>query len=432
MTFVLERADGDKRVVGGYRFKEPAPDAKQFVHSASGIAQLPPKVDLRPFMTSVEDQRQTNSCSANATAGAYEYLMKRHLGEASYDVSRMFMYFNARAAAGEAITDDGAALSDVIQGLQQNGACSEETWPFAEENVNDEPDAQAFDEASEFLVEDVQQIPTELEAWKTSLAMGNPIIFGLKLFGSFDKQRKPGLVPAPSAAEAQRASHGGHAMLCVGYSDADNVFVVRNSWGAGWGDKGYCYIPYSYVMNDDYNFGDSWTIHRLAGMPDAEQGWGDDSSILEDVTTYLGELDDDAYTALLDAMGDYHLERRLALMFLRVVAADGNASDEELARAAEYLAPALRELGVRIDAGRLLQRTMRDANDDARFDESVQLLGENLPPEVLANIANQIGEAAMADGEAAPEEAELHAAIIAAWQLGTEEDGDGEAREGDA
>ncbi len=426
MTFVLERADGEKRVVGGYRFKEPAADAKQFDHTESGIAELPPKVDLRPLMTSVEDQKQTNSCSANATAGAYEYLMKRHLGDASYDVSRMFMYFNGRAVASEAITDDGAALSDVIQGLQQAGACSEETWPFDEDKVNDEPDEQAFAEAKQFLVEDVHQIPTELAAWKTALAMGNPIIFGLKLFGSFDKQRKPGLVPAPSAAEAQRASHGGHAMLCVGYSDADKVFIVRNSWGESWGDEGYCYIPYAYAMNEDYNFGDSWTIHRLAGMPNADEGWGDDSSVLEDVTTYLGGLDDETYGALLDAMGDHHLERRLALLFLRVVAADGDASDAELAQAAEYLAPTLRQLGVKVDAGRLLQHTMREANDDDLLEESIQILGENLPAEVLATIANQLGEAAMADGEAAPEEAELHEAIIAAWQLGTEDDADGE------
>ena len=421
MTFVLERADGEKRVVGGYRFKAAA-DAKQFDHASAGIAELPPKVDLRSFMTSIEDQQQTNSCSANATAGAYEYLMKRHLGESSYDVSRMFMYFNGRAVEGEDIADEGAALSDVINGLQQNGACSENTWPFDAERVNEEPTSDAYDEAQQFLVEDVQQIPTSLEAWKTALAMGNPIIFGLKLFGSFDKQRKPGLVPAPTKSEAARESHGGHAMLCVGYSDPDKVFIVRNSWGETWGDKGYCYIPYSYVMSDDYNFGDSWTIHRLANMPgDGQDGWGDDSTVLEDVTTYLGELDEESYGALLDAMGDVHLETRLALLFLAVIGADGDASDQELAKASEYLSPLLRQLGVKIDAGRLLQHTAKKVNDDALLDETVQIFAESLPAEVLANIANQLGDAASADG-ASDEEADLHAQIVSAWQLGTEGD----------
>ena len=419
MSFVIERADGDKRVVGGYRVGSAPPNAKQFDHEESGIETLPPKVDLRPWMTKVEDQSQTNSCSANATAGAYEYLMKRHLGDAGYDVSRMFMYFNGRSDAADEIADEGAALGDVIAGLQQAGACSERTWPFDVKRVNEQPNDNAFEEAAQFLVEDVQQIPTELDAWKSALALGSPIIFGLKLFGSFDKHRKPGLVPAPTKTETGRESHGGHAMLCVGYSDADNVFIVRNSWGESWGDKGYCYIPYAYVMSEDYNFGDSWTIHRVANMPGADEGWGDDSSVLEDVGTFLGQLDDDGYQQLLESMGDHHLENRLALLFLRVVSADGDASDEELARAAEYLTPVLRHLGVKMDAGRLLQRTARELNDDALLEDTIAAFGECFPPEVLATIANQLGEAATADG-ASDEEADVHDAIISAWQLETE------------
>lgn len=98
MNFVLRRADGSQRTVGGYRYSAPPPETKQFDAS---LERLPPKVDLRPLMTPVENQEQTNSCAANATAGAYEYLMKRHLGEDSYDVSRLFIYYNARADEGE-------------------------------------------------------------------------------------------------------------------------------------------------------------------------------------------------------------------------------------------------------------------------------------------------------------------------------------------
>jgi C1A family cysteine protease len=38
---------------------------------------------------------------------------------------------------------------------------------------------------------------------------------------------------------------GGHAVLIVGYSDADQYFIVKNSWGAGWGESGYFRIAYS-------------------------------------------------------------------------------------------------------------------------------------------------------------------------------------------
>ena len=42
---------------------------------------------------------------------------------------------------------------------------------------------------------------------------------------------------------------GGHALVLVGFNDETNVFIVRNSQGTKWGDNGYAYIPYEYILN---------------------------------------------------------------------------------------------------------------------------------------------------------------------------------------
>jgi hypothetical protein len=418
-SFTIERADGERRVLGGYRYREPSEDARRFASTKVGRRSFPPKVDLRPYMTAVENQGQTNSCAANAAAGAYEYLMKRHQGDDAYDVSRMFIYYNARAADGEEIEDEGSVLQSVIASLEENGACSEETWPFDEELVNDEPDETSFEEAAGFLIGGCELVETELDGWKAALAEGNPIIFGIKLWGSFDQQRKPGLVPAPSPAEAGREGHGGHAMLCVGYSDADKVFIVRNSWGAEWGDQGYCYMPYSYVMDPDQNFGDSWIITSLEVLDEDEVGWGDDESVLTEVSDFLGEMSEDDYRALLDAMGEHPLERRMALLFLMVIGADGDIDEAELETAAEHLQPLLDALGIRMRPEKLLKRTV-DFLDPDLFEETVTLFAEQLPTEVLASVAAQLEEAAAADeeeDEMAAEELDVLDAIVSAWQL---------------
>jgi hypothetical protein len=416
---ILERADGTRRVLGGYQYAEPASDARRFAATKLGAKGLPPKVDLRPFMTEVEDQQQTNSCAANAAAGAYEYLMKRLQGDDAYDVSRMFIYYNARAQDADDIADEGSQLQSVIASLQEYGACSEETWPFDVEVVNDEPDDVSFEEAANFLIEGCELVPTELDAWKAALAEGNPIIFGILLFDSFDQQRKPGLVPAPSATEAGRASHGGHAMLCVGYSDADKVFIVRNSWGTEWGDHGYCYMPYSYVMDPEQNFGDSWIIRSVDVLEEEETGWGDDESVLTDVSDFLGEMSDDEYADLIEAMGDHPLERRLALLFLMVIGADDEIADSEVDTAAQLLQPVLDTLGIRMKPEKLLARTV-DFVDGDLFEETVTLFAEQLPADVLGSIAAQLEEAASADeeeGEIATEELDVLEAIVSAWQL---------------
>lgn len=414
-SFVLSRPDGTRRNVSGYRLGAPPPGAKTY-QPDTRISRIPPKVDLRPMLTEVEDQQTTNSCAANAAAGAFEYLMKRHLGDQAYDVSRLFMYFNARRLDGTAGEDEGATLTSVIEGLKQSGACSEQSWPFDPALVNDPPSDDAYAEATHFLVEDCEQVPTNLEAWKIALAAGNPIIFGLKLFASFDKHKAPGRVPLPTPRETGRESHGGHAMLCVGYSDADEVFIVRNSWGTSWGDAGYCYIPYSYVMNPEHNYGDSWIIKRVEEAPVDESAWGDDSSLLPELDTVLAAMDDDAYGAFLEALGDVAFEQRLALLFLRVAGADGALADEELAEAAAALDPVLRQAGSPYEAAAVLEATMPLLETDDLFEETLDVFGEHLPNDALATIAGQLQAIAAADGEA-DEEAELVGAIVERWQI---------------
>jgi C1A family cysteine protease len=68
-----------------------------------------------------------------------------------------------------------------------------------------------------------------------------------------------GIMPMPQQSEKLM---GGHAVLCVGYDDAKKVFIIRNSWGDQWGDKGYFYMPYSYATNTDLAT-DFWTITMM-------------------------------------------------------------------------------------------------------------------------------------------------------------------------
>jgi C1A family cysteine protease len=55
-----------------------------------------------------------------------------------------------------------------------------------------------------------------------------------------------------NAAEAPSGRHGRHAMLMVGYTG--NFYIVKNSWGEDWGDKGYCYIPKNVLEASDPEF----------------------------------------------------------------------------------------------------------------------------------------------------------------------------------
>ena len=413
--FRIQRADGTSRKVGGYKAKAPD-DAKQFEGSI-GADQLPPSVDLRPHLTPVEDQGDTNSCVANATAGAFEYLLKQHTGS-NYDVSRMFIYYNARKLEDDDIEDEGTAIHDAVDSLKKYGVCAEKTWPFDEGRVNAQPHANAYDEADEAMVDQLEQVPTELEVWRQCLAEGRPIIFGVALYDSFDKARK-GKVPLPTDRETTRGKHGRHAMLCVGYSDSDELFIVRNSWGAKWGDEGYCYIPYAYLMNEDYNSGDSWVIRHVNGVGEPDRStWGDDASILPDLDqAELHRMSDAEYQVMLEAFGEVPVESRLALLYLVAAGSDGKLTQQELMALGQEVQRMHVALGSELSAVAVLDFAGQHVGDGDLVEESIVLLGAHLTRGLLATILKSMRSIAGADGLGESESAFLDA-VTAAWEVG--------------
>lgn len=248
--------------IGGCHVGTVPANAKRRKVGRAATQSLPSKVDLRPYLTAVEEQ-VGNSCVANACAGAYEYLAKRNLGDAG-DVSRLFIYYNARYEDDDVDNDDGTSMQSAIEGLKKYGACHEDYWPNEEDAITDEPSSDAYDHAAHFKIAEAEYVETDLNLYRQTLADGYPIAFCLNTFTSFDEATaNRGRVPVPKKAEQQREEHGWHAMLCVGYLDKDQMFIVRNSWGKAWGDKGYCYIPYKYVIHPDLNGHDTWIIKAV-------------------------------------------------------------------------------------------------------------------------------------------------------------------------
>ena len=302
----------EKPRIGGYKAGAVPDSAKKY--AKAGANQLPPKVDLRKFMTEVESQ-VGSSCVANAMAGAYEYLAKRELQDTT-DVSRLFVYYNARYIDGSQDEDAGSYMTNAIKGLQEYGACSESIWANEEDNILEEPHEDAYSEAESFKIKDAEYIETDLDTWRSVLADGYPIAFALNTFDSFDDACKNrGRVPLPKKTDNVRDTHGWHAMLAVGYSDPDRVFIVRNSWGTEWGEKGYCYIPYDYVIHDEYNGHDSWIIKAIDESNYGEEVADDDesSSFTSEDTTVINDFyittdDTDKFYKKLDKLLEKYTE----------------------------------------------------------------------------------------------------------------------------
>ncbi len=132
--------------------------------------------------------------------GAYEYLLKRTSGY-DIDVSRLFIYYNARAKdeeeSGNDIEDSGCTITSAIESLEESGTCFGSIWPYYTKHVNKCPHGEAYDAAQNNKITDALRINNNLYEMKSCLAQGYPFVFGLELFKSFDKAGEKGIVPIP-------------------------------------------------------------------------------------------------------------------------------------------------------------------------------------------------------------------------------------------
>ena len=101
-----------------------------------------------------------------------------------------------------------------------------------------------------------------LNQLKGCLAHGYPFVFGFQVYESFESPdvARTGEVPLPGTGEQ---TLGGHAVLAVGYDDATARFLVRNSWGAEWGQAGYFTMPYPYLTERNLA-SDFWAVLQVA------------------------------------------------------------------------------------------------------------------------------------------------------------------------
>jgi C1A family cysteine protease len=238
------------------------PDHRDHLYAApvAWLAKLPSKTDLRAQCPPVYDQGQLGSCTANAIVAAIEFdQMKQQMGY--FMPSRLFVYYNERAMEGTIDSDSGAQIRDGIKSVSKQGDCPEKSWPYIAARFSDKPPALCYSNALKHKAVLYQRVNRVSNQMKGCLASGYPFVFGFSVYESFmtSAVAKSGHAQMPKSKETLE---GGHAVLAVGYDDAHQWFIVRNSWGTSWGLKGYFTLPYSYLLDNDLS-DDFWTIRAV-------------------------------------------------------------------------------------------------------------------------------------------------------------------------
>jgi C1A family cysteine protease len=239
-------------------FRDFSPKHKDIAPLLKGMranapkAALPAKIDLSKWCSPIEDQGDLGSCTAQAGVGLMEYFENRAFGR-YLDASRLFLYKATRNLLGWT-GDTGAWLRTTMKAMVVFGVPPEQYWSYDISRYDEEPTAflysfaQSYKSLKYYRLDSLDLSTADLLIRvRQHLAAGHPSMFGFTVynFGNEDGEFE---YPTPTAKV-----QGGHAVVAIGYDDARSIagskgaLKIRNSWGTGWGQDGYGWLPYKYV-----------------------------------------------------------------------------------------------------------------------------------------------------------------------------------------
>ncbi len=239
---------------------EPSHDTQKDWHFEDAVASqalgapaaLPANVDLRAAWWKIGDQENTGSCvgwASTDSVARYHFVKAGKLAQKDM-VSPRFTWMASKetdtfvARPETFIEGSGTTLKAAVDILRKYGAVPESLLPFhIKTNLYLGDENTFYATAATRRIASYFNLLKNLPNWRTWLAGHGPLLVGLNIDATWDNA-----TATQGKLDDFQAStvRGGHAVAIVGYR-TDGRFIVRNSWGTAWGDKGFAYASEAYI-----------------------------------------------------------------------------------------------------------------------------------------------------------------------------------------
>ena len=216
---------------------------------------LPSKIDYAEFVPPIKNQGSIGSCGSHAAATGLEMIQNMKEPKWSIPLSELFHYYVVRKDYEMTFPDDsGQHGREAMKVMHQVGVTPEKLYPYNTDNFNTEPRLWALVKSmARFWKITAYERCYSLQAIKTAVKEQKAVWLGVPVRRNiFDY--KSGIL----TYNKNYGAVGGHAMLVCGYDDEKKALKLANSWGTGWGEKGYGWMSYDYLYGVEWF--DAWAF----------------------------------------------------------------------------------------------------------------------------------------------------------------------------
>uniref|UniRef100_A0A0E0MEC8 Uncharacterized protein n=1 Tax=Oryza punctata TaxID=4537 RepID=A0A0E0MEC8_ORYPU len=227
-TYAGSRARHHRSLSGSRR----GGDGSSFRYGGEDVKNLPPAVDWRErgAVTGIKDQGQCGSCWAFSAVAAVEGVNKIKTGTL-VSLSEQEL---VDCDTGDNQGCDGGLMDYAFQFIKRNGGITTESnYPYrAEQGRCNKAKASSHD----VTIDGYEDVPANDESALQKAVANQPVAVAIEASGQDFQFYSEGVFTGECGTDLD------HGVAAVGYGttrDGTKYWIVKNSWGEEWGERGY-------------------------------------------------------------------------------------------------------------------------------------------------------------------------------------------------